>query len=114
MSTVRIDYCYVVAGLYGNRMSSVRIDDNSMLCICGQTHKTQKTEKYAFHHSSRDSYRFLRNLHGQIWRNIIKQYVSIKAKTVPHRPIKMTLNEVHDNGIRQTVAGERAYRAAVP
>jgi hypothetical protein len=26
----------------------------------------------------------------------------------------MTLNEVHDNGIRQTVAGERAYRAAVP
>ena len=83
MSSVRIDYRYVVAGLYGDRMGSVRIDDNSMLCICGQTHKTQKTLKYAFHNSSCDSYRFLRNLHEQIGRNEIKRYVSITAKIVP-------------------------------
>jgi hypothetical protein len=29
--------------MYGGGMSTVRIDDNSMLCICGQTHHAQKT-----------------------------------------------------------------------
>ena len=30
--------------------------------------------------------------------------MSINAKKVPPRPLKMTLNEVHDNALRQTAA----------
>ena len=41
----------------------------------------------------------------------IKQFTSINAKKVPPRPLKMTLNEVHDNALRQTAALRCRFRA---
>ena len=42
---------------------------------------------------------------------IVPGFTSINAKKVPPRPLKMTLNEVHDNALRQTAAPRCRFRA---
>lgn len=49
VSTIWIDYGGSVPVIYDDGVSTVRIDDNSMLSIRGYTHHTQKTKKYASH-----------------------------------------------------------------
>ena len=53
VTPIRIDYGGSVPVIYDDGVRTVRIDDNSMLCICGYTHHTQKTKKYASHNNGR-------------------------------------------------------------